>query len=481
MADLAGYTPLPPDAQLDKSPDGYMALPSDAKLDNSRQQTLLDQASTEGIGSAIQSIPQRVGDWWNDTGNASHVVTADGRRLLKWTPEGMQAVKDQGGSIRDTLMSNPLTGMAPGEGLMRSPISLESHAPVTPAISARQSGYVVPPQMAGEGGLVSNILSALGGKTKLQQAASVKNAEVSSRLGAQAIGLPPDAPLTEQAFKDVRANAGNAYDAISNSGVPIKQDMGFVSDLLNTHKDLEQAAAEFPDLMKNDEVTKIQNALGTGKDISPGAAVQLIRKLRGDSGSNIKNWDDPVKQQLGYYQKDAANAVESLIERNLAASGRPDLIPDFRNARQTIAKSYDLEAATNTATGEVDAQKLAKLYAKGRPLTGDLKSIAETAAAFPKAMQMPSKFGGEEKHSILGLFGAGELAAHTNPLVGVAAMLSRPAARAYLLSQMSQPGLGSFSPAIGSASPALRAGSLSASQGLLGAPGRPNAGLLGAY
>jgi hypothetical protein len=93
-----------------------------------------------------------------------------------------------------------------------------------------------------------------------------------------------------------------------------------------------------------------------------------------------------------------------------------------------------VEGATNSATGDVSARGLARLQDKGRPLTDELKTVADAASAFPKAMQMPSGFGDNERWSALDFFGSAAAMAHGNP--GVAgAILARPLARGVLLSK----------------------------------------------
>ncbi len=83
-------------------------------------------------------------------------------------------------------------------------------------------------------------------------------------------------------------------------------------------------------------------------------------------------------------QRQAADAVDELIERNAAAAGKPDVVAKYRQARQLIAKSYDVEGATNPSTGDVNARGIARLAAKGRPLTGELDTIANVAVGISK-------------------------------------------------------------------------------------------------
>lgn len=108
-------------------------------------------------------------------------------------------------------------------------------------------------------------------------------------------------------------------------------------------------------------------------------------------------------------------------------------LPDrFQDARKLFAKIYDVEDATNRTTGHVSAKGLARIYNKGAPLTGELKSIAEAHNAAPKSMQMPELFGRAEDWSALDFFGMATAAMHGNPLVG-AGIVGRPAVRNMLL------------------------------------------------
>src|SRR5690606_24838065 len=126
--------------------------------------------------------------------------------------------------------------------------------------------------------------------------------------------------------------------------------------------------------------------------------------------------------------------LEDLIDRNLQASGQQELLKNYRAARQTLAKVYDVEKALNVASGNVDAKKLGSTLAKGRPMTGELKQIAEFANQFPKAAQMTDRLV-SMPHVVprdLGALGALS-AATSNPLM-LAGVLARPAARSLVLS-----------------------------------------------
>jgi hypothetical protein len=146
---------------------------------------------------------------------------------------------------------------------------------------------------------------------------------------------------------------------------------------------------------------------------------------------------DPTKKALGSAQMKIAKALEDLIDRNLQASGQQGLLEGYRAARQTLAKTYDVEKAL-TAAGNVDAKKMANALRKGRPLTGELRTIAEFADQFPKAAQTLEGMGSLPQTSPLDWFGSAAVSGVTgNPLL-MAGVVARPGARAAALSPMVQ-------------------------------------------
>lgn len=303
---------------------------------------------------------------------------------------------------------------------------------------ARDAGYVLTPSMISEkAGPIANALAGWGGKIKTQQAASVKNQEVTNRLAAEALGLPADTQLTPQVFSTIRRNAGRAYEEVANSVPAIKTDAVFDKAVSGLGKQNSQAAQFFPRLMNNPEIAALRDDLSSVKSFPPDAALELVKKLRGDAVANLKSIGDPGKHALGLAQREAADEVDALVDRNLGMLGKPGLVEAYQNARKLIAKSYDVEGATNLATGDVKAHGLARLAAKGKPLTDQLKTIADTAEAFPKAMQDTARFGGDEAHSGLDFFGSALAIAHGNPGVA-AAIMGRPIARSVVLSDRFQ-------------------------------------------
>jgi len=65
----------------------------------------------------------------------------------------------------------------------------------------------------------------------------------------------------------------------------------------------------------------------------------------------------------------------------------------FRQARQTIAQSHDVESALDPVTRQVSGPKLSALLTEGQPLSGQLRKIAEVSGAFPMSVKDPAKAG----------------------------------------------------------------------------------------
>jgi hypothetical protein len=364
---------------------------------------------------------------------------------------GSQESKTLSGDEMNALMVGGARA-APGAGSFGFPGAGRTATPTKAQVEAAHgAGYVLTPAMISDSpGVVPGVMAGWGGKIKLQQAASARNQSVSNRLANEALGLPEHAILNDAAFNQIRAKAGQAYLAISESVPQITPDREFIGDVASLGTQMSEAAAHFPEIMSNPTIEKLTKDLSSGQPFSPQAGLELVKELRFQGNSNLKAQGDPMKHGLGLAQRQAADAVDDLMDREIqrqvqqsVEGGRKvdqNLVERYRNARKLIAKSYDVQAVTNTGTGDVNAQGLAKLASRGRPLTDQLKTIADTAAAFPKAMQRPEAFGGVEQHSALDFFGSMFAASQGDPSA-IAMISGRPLARGAVLSNNMQEGM----------------------------------------
>lgn len=289
--------------------------------------------------------------------------------------------------------------------------------------AGRQAGYVVTPSQAGAGGIINKVAEGLGGKIKTQQLASVKNQAVTDRLVRQSLGLADDAPLTPETLAAVRQQAGQAYEALRGLGT-VAADADFKLALQQASKQTQGASRSFPGLVKANPVDDIVKALDQ-PGFEAGDAIDAVRVLRDQADGFYTSGDKASGKAI----KGIANALEDSLERAAQKAGDPDLVNGFREARKTIAKTYTVQSALNQGAGTINAQKLAGQLTKGKPLSGELKQVAQFSQAFPKATQSGVDV---PAFSPLDVFSGGLGAGLGSPAL-MAATASRPVARSLAL------------------------------------------------
>lgn len=309
--------------------------------------------------------------------------------------------------------------------------------PSAAAKEASAAGYVLPPgEISQSPGIAPSLAASAGGKIKTQQAASVRNQPTTTAMAADDLGVPSGTKLTPQAFEDIRRDAGTAYRDVALSVFAIPTTPAFDQALNKIANTGSVAAQTMPYIMGNPAVDKMVADLRNATALPPDAWLDAVRRLRHDARGNLRS-PDPAVQDLSKAQYGAANAIDAMMDdhlRTAAATGliAPDLFERYVAARQRIAKSYQVERATDSE-GNVSARKLAQALDRGAPLTGNLLTIAKAGEQFPKSTQSPKSFGGEEPHSVLSTGAALASAAHGHP--GLSAMImARPAMRNWVLS-----------------------------------------------
>jgi hypothetical protein len=294
------------------------------------------------------------------------------------------------------------------------------------AQKAQSAGYVLPPTEVNPN-MLNSALEGLSGKIKTSQAASQRNQRITNDLIKQELGLAQDQPISKEALTAYMQRQGSAYEAVKGAG-ELGADDAYRAALERIRSQYAGAARDFPGLARP-EVDSLVTALQRDK-FGADAAVDAIKVLRENADKAFRSGDSG----FGKANKEAARAIEDLMERNLAAKGADDLLGSYRGARQNIAKAKTVEKALNEGTGDVSAQAIAAALKKGKPLTGNLRTVAETAQSFPKATQaLPQNYNALSPLD----YAAGMLGATQNPLA-MAAVAARPGVRSALLSQAYQ-------------------------------------------
>lgn len=296
------------------------------------------------------------------------------------------------------------------------------------AAAGAREGYVVPPADL-QPGMVTEALSGLSGKIKTAQVASQRNQEVTNELARRALGLQPGQQIDAAALQTLRNTAATSGYAPIRAAGQVQADKAFSQALDTIAGQYQGAARSFPGAAKNPVLDMVEGLRQPTFDA--GDAIDMIKVLRETADKAYRTGDTG----LGKASKSAAGALEDQLERHLTASGNKGALQAFREARQLIAKTYSVQKGLNPTTGDVSAQTLAKDLTKGRPLSGELRTAAEFAAAFPKATQA-LKEAPKATSPLDWAMGAGGLGIGSPALAAMAA--ARPAARAALLSPLYQ-------------------------------------------
>ena len=319
-----------------------------------------------------------------------------------------------------------------------------------------ETGFEVPAKQAGDSfiGKLQGILPSL--TKKAEGKASEKNADLTNELGRKQLGMAENIPLTSANYNNFRTEKGKVYNEVENFHQDFSATTEYRQSIENIKKDAEKMMKFNATKEAGAKIKSMVADLDKGS-LSPKDAVFLMKKLREDAKNNIgsaqRGGGDTVKETLGKAQKDAAKALEGMVDQNLAGNGRVDLADKFKEAREKIAQSYTMEKHTNKATGDLDAAGLFSELTGGKPLGPNLKKAAEFAGQFPRSAQKrenipntPMLNNSDMLGAVLSPLGAAKAA--SKPLLHMGSTktpqplaFKPPAAQAALNQLLKQPGL----------------------------------------
>jgi len=302
------------------------------------------------------------------------------------------------------------------------------------------SGYVVPPSQANPTA-TNQLLTGLAGGTKTEQGAARANASVTDKLAWS--DLPSYAGRatgdTAKVISDLQKFRANQYQTGYKPLIDIPQiipDTTFAkavpSLIPSSSGGAVKAAGEA-------DIADLAKSLSNQPQWTGAQLVKDIQTLRFESGPRMRS-ADPGQRNLGQAQRQAADMLEKLADRNA-----PGIVEPLRAARQQIAASHTLEDAL-TPNG-INAAKL-DVPPGGSPGMALAQAFAEK---FPKSAQVINS---ETKANPVSVVDAlmslgpavmsGSAAAMTHgPAIGgliggataMAPIVGRPALRSMLLSQ----------------------------------------------
>lgn len=294
------------------------------------------------------------------------------------------------------------------------------------ARAAAEQGYVIPPVDLPNPGIVNQAISGMSGKIKTAQTASQRNQVVTDKLARRALGLDDIAELSPDALNAVRQRAAEAYGPVRSAGTVTADDV--LAKRLDQIAAVSQGAKRsFPGAKDNGVQELVDSVRVRQFDASDG--VDMITALRAQADDAFRRGDST----LGRASKGVASALEDQLERHLSATS-PEAVKGFQEARKLIAKTYTVQKAVNPTTGSVSAPVLARELQKGKPLSDELRQIAEFSQAYPRASQALKEAPGQVSPLDWLFAGGAGMGAGSSP-VGAAALAARPVARSILLSK----------------------------------------------
>lgn len=279
--------------------------------------------------------------------------------------------------------------------------------------------------------MLNKALEGFSGKQQTGQVASIKNQEVVNAQARKALNLPEDTVITPQVLQDYRNVKGQAYDALKSNNT-YYADKQFITDINKRTSDLQKLA-------NTTDVNAELNVLNGLKQMNFDGVglVEQMKRLKFDGEANAISMD-PAKKSLGQAQKFAAKQLEDLAERNLQNFNQPDVMSNFKQARQDIAKSYTIEKSLNAVTGDVSGAKLGQRAAAGKIVPSELQALADAAAAYPTAFQNTARIGSVPGISPLDAGAAAIAAASSGNASLLGTVMGRPVVRAGITSPMYQ-------------------------------------------
>ena len=391
---------------------GMGGSPFEAADNTPLQQYIRMAASIMGSGALAPaaSIPEAAGNIARMAPSAMGAVF--GKMAFPEQPLAPIIGTVLGGAVKPTYQEIRASAVKPTEAFLK----------------AKKLGLRVPPSLA-KPSIAQQAIEGGAGPVPTKQMASVYNQKVINNLIKKDLNYHKDIPLSPEGLDAIRAEAGKVYDRIGNIG-EIKIDNTFKTDLAKISKKGTALAEEFPGLAKKD-VEELTSQFGRS-EYSSKALVEAIKQLRSDAKVGFKS-QDPSITSMAKAQSKIATSIEGMMERSLSKT-HPDLLPEFREARKMIAKTYTVEKALK---GEnVDAIALSRELGKRKPLSGVIKQIAEFGQNFKGAAQVspPQQSNFRPMDWVTASVGT----ALTHNPAWLLALAARPVSRAVILSDAYQ-------------------------------------------
>jgi hypothetical protein len=208
-----------------------------------------------------------------------------------------------------------------------------------------------------------------------------KNISRVQQVGRNEMNLPPTTQLnSSDAFDTARAKVAGPYEEVKK--LPVQRaDPIVVAGLekLRPNQALigKDAVAATANGLIDEALAKTQGGLNGAQ------LLDNVSSLRADAQKTHRSLGStPAQIDLANTQLAIATQLESMLDSSIS---NPRLLGQWREARQSMARTYAYEGATDFNTGLIDVSKLAQITAKDNALSGDIAALGRIAGNFPSA------------------------------------------------------------------------------------------------
>jgi hypothetical protein len=261
--------------------------------------------------------------------------------------------------------------------------SSEAAPKIDAATDAQRLGILLnPAETAGD--FKSKAIITGIGEEKANRRLVEQNIPQMTRVAKREMGIPDDVPLTSvKPFEDARKIIGEPYDrveALPTFQITRDDSKRFQDLLIRRPEPGSEQSAKRSNFITSGVLGELQRG-----EVDGARAVHMIRQYRRDAkairdAQEKGGTPDLVKMREADVKAKLADELEAVIEKNIPD---PQLLQDFRKAREDLARTYQYERALNFNTGEIDPTKLARLTKENPNLTGDIAALGRIVGNYP--------------------------------------------------------------------------------------------------
>ena len=268
--------------------------------------------------------------------------------------------------------------------------SYENAQRIEAAQTANKYGLAIDPEVSNPT-TGAKVRGAIVGERNVSNMMAEQNQPKITAALKEEVGIPPTKKLNEATFKEAHAAPEITQPYEKVKAIPSVQIGATTLDDLEAIKRGALIGEKSSDTLhiaqRLDNLKADVLAGGDGKRFL--SSVQQLRK----EAQDIYRKKDPLtpleRREADAIMK-AADILEGVLTDNLPVIKDRDA---FLKARTAQAKLYQLEEATDLATGIPDPRILAKMVGDKRPITGVARDIGLIAANFPDAVTPMGKGG----------------------------------------------------------------------------------------